>query len=77
MKVKFLIHYKQDNTSYVLYCQSLILYAKKHGITKTVIYHSINQHHVYYLIKRYYCTLQSLSDIPQRLHHPINILSKH
>lgn len=53
------------------YRQSLILYAKKHGVTKAAIRYRTNRQYIYRWKKRYDGTLQSLEDRSHRPHrHP-------
>ncbi len=49
------------------YRLSLILYAKKHGVTKAAIQYRTNRQYIYRWMKRYDGTLQSLED---RSHQP-------
>ncbi len=57
-------------TQTMLYRQSLILYAKKHGVTKAVIHCRTNRHYVYSWLKRYDGSLYSLADKSHKPHHP-------
>ena len=51
--------------------QALILYAKKHGVTKAAIRYRTNRQYIYRWMKRYDGTLQSLADRSHRPHfHP-------
>ena len=53
------------------YRQSLIEYAKKHGVTKAAIHYRTNRQYIYRWMKRYDGTLQSLEDRSHRPHsHP-------
>ena len=53
------------------YRQSLIEYAKKHGVTKAAIRYHTNRQYIYRWMKRYDGTLQSLEDRSHRPHsHP-------
>ncbi len=54
-------------TQTMLYRQSLILYAKKHGVTKSVIHCRTNRH---YVLKRYDGSLHFLADKSYKPHHP-------
>ena len=55
----------------MLYRQSLVQYAKKHGVTKAAIRYKTNRQYIYRWLKRYYGTLQSLADRSHRPHsHP-------
>ena len=56
------------------YRQSLILYAQKHGVTKTAIHYRTNRQYIYRWLKRYDGTLQSLED---RSHRPRNHPKQH
>ena len=56
----------------MLYRQSLILYADKHGITKAAIRYNTNRQYIYRWRKRYDGTLQSLADRSHRPHHHPN-----
>jgi len=58
-------------TQTMLYRQSLIRYAKKHGVTKAAIRYNTNRQYIYRWLKRYDGTLQSLADRSHRPHsHP-------
>ena len=58
-------------TQTMRYRQSLILYAKKHGVTKAAIRYRTNRQYIYRWMKRYDGTLQSLADRSHRPHsHP-------
>ena len=58
-------------TQTMLYRQSLIRYAKRHGVTKAAIRYKTNRQHIYRWLKRYDGTLQSLADRSHRPHsHP-------
>ena len=58
-------------TQTMQYRQSLILYAKKHGVTKAAIRYRTNRQYIYRWMKRYDGTLQSLADRSHRPHsHP-------
>ena len=52
--------------------QSLILYAKKHGVTKAAIRYHTNRQYIYRWMNRYDGTLQSLADRSHRPHHHPN-----
>lgn len=53
------------------YRQSLIHYAKKHGVTQAAIRYRTNRQYIYRWLKRYDGTLQSLADRSHRPHsHP-------
>lgn len=55
----------------MLYRQSLIRYAEKHGVTKAAIRYNTNRQYIYRWLKRYDGTLQSLADRSHRPHsHP-------
>ena len=55
----------------MLYRQSLIRYAKEHGVTKAAIRYKTNRQYIYRWLKRYDGTLQSLADRSHRPHsHP-------
>jgi transposase len=55
----------------MLYRQSLILYAEKHGVKKAAIRYRTNRKYIYRWRKRYDGTLQSLADRSHRPHsHP-------
>ena len=56
----------------MLYRQSLILYADKHGVTKAAIRYNTNRQYIYRWRKRYDSTLQSLADRSHRPHHHPN-----
>ena len=56
------------------YRQSLILYAKKHGVTKAAIRYHTNRQLIYRWMKRYDGTLQSLED---RSHRPNSHPNQH
>ena len=58
-------------TQTMWYRQSLILYAKKYGVTKAAIRYKTNRQYIYRWMKRYDGTLQSLADRSHRPHsHP-------
>ena len=58
-------------TQTMLYRQSLIRYAEKHGVTKAAIRYNTNRQYIYRWLKRYDGTLQSLADRSHRPHsHP-------
>ena len=58
-------------TQTMLYRQSLIRYAKGHGVTKAAIRYKTNRQYIYRWLKRYDGTLQSLADRSHRPHsHP-------
>lgn len=58
-------------TQTMLYRQSLISYAEKHGVTKAAIRYHTNRQYIYRWRKRYDGTLQSLADRSHRPHsHP-------
>ena len=58
-------------TQTMLYRQSLISYAAKHGVTKAAIRDHTNRQYIYRWRKRYDGTLQSLADRSHRPnHHP-------
>ena len=54
------------------YRQSLINYAKKHGVTKAAVRYRTNRQYIYRWMKRYDGTLQSLADKSHRPHHHPN-----
>lgn len=55
----------------MLYRQSLIRYAQKHGVTKAAIRYRTNRQYIYRWLNRYDGTLQSLADRSHRPHsHP-------
>ena len=56
----------------MLYRQSLISYAEKHGVTKAAIRYNTNRQYIYRWRKRYDGTLQSLADRSHRPHHHPN-----
>ena len=58
-------------TQTMQYRQSLILYARKHGVTKAAVRYQTNRQYIYRWMKRYDGTLQSLADRSHRPHsHP-------
>ena len=58
-------------TQTMLYRQSLIRYAKKHGVTKAAIRYNTNRQYIYRWLKRYDGTMESLADRSHRPHsHP-------
>ena len=58
-------------TQTMRYRQSLILYAKKYGVTKAAIRYRTNRQYIYRWMNRYDGTLQSLADRSHRPHsHP-------
>jgi len=58
-------------TQTMLYRQSLIHYAEKHGVTKAAIRYHTNRQYIYRWRKRYDGTLESLTDRSHRPHsHP-------
>lgn len=58
-------------TQTMLYRQSLIRYAEKHGVTKAAIRYRVNRQYIYRWRKRYDGTLESLADRSHRPHsHP-------
>lgn len=58
-------------TQTMLYRQSLIRYAQKHGVTKAAIHYRTNRQYIYRWLNRYDGTLQSLADRSHRPHsHP-------
>ena len=58
-------------TQKMLFRQSLIKYAQKHGVTKAAIKHNVSRQYVYRWKNRYDGTLQSLADQSHRPHsHP-------
>ena len=58
-------------TQTMQYRQSLILYARKHGVTKAAVRYRTNRQYIYRWMKRYDGTLQSLADRSHRPHsHP-------
>ena len=59
-------------TQTALYRQSLIEYAKKHGVTKAAIRYHTNRQYIYRWMKRYDGTLHSLADKSHRPHHHPN-----
>lgn len=59
-------------TQTMLYRQSLISYAAKHGVTKAAIRYHTNRQYIYRWRKRYDGTLQSLADRSHRPHHHPN-----
>ena len=59
-------------TQTMLYRQSLISYAEKHGVTKAAIRYHTNHQYIYRWRKRYDGTLQSLADRSHRPHHHPN-----
>lgn len=59
-------------TQTMKYRQSLILYAKKHGVTKAAVRYQTNRQYIYRWLKRYDGTLQSLADRSHRPHHHPN-----
>ena len=59
-------------TQTMRYRQSLILYAKKHGVTKAAIHYRTNRQYIYRWMKRYDGTLQSLADRSHRPHSHAN-----
>lgn len=59
-------------TQTMRYRQSLILYAKKHGVTKAAVRYRTNRQYIYRWMKRYDGTLQSLADKSHRPHHHPN-----
>ena len=59
-------------TQTMLYRQSLISYAEKHGVTKAAIRYNSNRQYIYRWRKRYDGTLQSLADRSHRPHHHPN-----
>ena len=53
------------------YRQALILYARKHGVTKAAIRYKTNRQYIYRWLRRYDGTLESLADRSHRPHsHP-------
>ena len=52
--------------------QSLILYAKKYGVTKAAIHYHTNRQYIYRWMSRYDGLLQSLADKSYRPHHHPN-----
>ena len=56
----------------MLFRQSLILYAQKHGVTKAAIRYHVNRQYIYRWKKRYDGTLSSLADRSHRPHHHPN-----
>lgn len=55
----------------MLYRQSLIRYAQKHGVTQAAIHYRTNRQYIYRWLNRYDGTLQSLADRSHRPHsHP-------
>ena len=61
-------------TQTMLYRQSLIRYAQKHGVTKAAIHYRTNRQYIYRWLNRYDGTLQSLAD---RSHRPHNHPNQH
>jgi transposase InsO family protein len=59
-------------TQTMLYRQSLISYAEKHGVTKAAIRYNTNRQYIYRWRKCYDGTLQSLADRSHRPHHHPN-----
>ena len=59
-------------TQTMLFRQSLILYAQKHGVTKAAIRYHVNRQYIYRWKKRYDGTLSSLADRSHRPHHHPN-----
>ncbi|MCL1829330.1 MAG: DDE-type integrase/transposase/recombinase [Oscillospiraceae bacterium] len=59
-------------TQTCLYRQSLIEYAKKHGVTKAAIRYRTNRQYIYRWMKRYDGTASSLTDRSRRPHHHPN-----
>ena len=58
-------------TQKMMFRQSLIKYAEKHGVTKAAIKHNVSRQYVYRWKNRYDGTLQSLADQSHRPHsHP-------
>ena len=58
-------------TQIMQYRQSLIPYAKKHGVTKAAMRYQTNRQYIYRWIKRYDGTLASLAARSHRAHsHP-------
>lgn len=53
-------------TQTMLYRQSLILYAQKHGVTKAAIRYRTNRQYIYRRKRRYDGTLESLADKSHR-----------
>jgi len=61
-------------TQTMRYCQALIKYAEKYGVTKAAIRYKTNRQYIYLWMKRYDGTLKSLADRSHRPHHTqINI----
>jgi transposase InsO family protein len=56
-------------TQDMLYRQSLLNYAKKHGVTKAAIKYKTNRQYIYRWLKRYDGTLESLRCRSRRPHH--------
>ncbi len=59
-------------TQTMLYRQSLILYAKKHDVTKAAINYRTNPQYIYRWLKRYDGSLHSLADKSCKPHHHPN-----
>ena len=59
-------------TQTMRYRQSLLHYAKKHGVTKAAIRYKTNRQYIYRWQKRYDGTLASLADLSRRPHHHPN-----
>ena len=59
-------------TQNILYCQALISYANKYGVTKAAIRYKTNRQYIYRWQKRYDGTPQSLADKSRRPHHHPN-----
>ena len=59
-------------TQTMLYRQSLISYAQKHGVTKAAVKYNTYRQYIYRWMKRYDGTLESLRDLSRRPHHHPN-----
>ena len=54
---------KQTITQKMRYRESLIKYAKKHGVTKTAIKYNTNRQYIYRLLNRYDGNIRSLDNM--------------
>ncbi len=58
-------------TQKIKYCQFLIKYSIKYGVTKAAIKYDVTQQYIYFRKRQYDGTLQSLADRSHRPeHHP-------
>ena len=54
------------------FCQSLLKYSQKYGVTKAAIKHKTNRQYIYRWLRRYVGTIEALREKSRRPHHHPN-----